>query len=284
MRVLAPAFFDLIKQTFHTTNHKVSTPCCNDRVVSTASQISHNNRDKKTMMMRLLKGIYLAALPCTVSSWTMPSVRPRGRHPLKSSSSSDAEGLREQAQRLRQEIDSLEEQKASAAQDELRQIQEEQAVAQQVRDRYSATVPILKPDGSTVEERCDFVPQWRQEENTLSFITVIESALPIGVILGESEEIAGATVVDELGENSNGQMAGLQVGDIVRAFTACRMEMDRPAWQLMAGGIGRPKTVRFMYSADNRPFEEVMEAVASNRMDPQQRPVLMVVERREEEQ
>ena len=234
--------------------------------------------------MRLLQGIYVAALPCTVSAWIVPFRTLHGRRTstttLLMGSSSDAEGLREQAQRLRQEIDSLEEQKASAEQEDLRKVQEEQAAAQQKRERYSAMVPILKPDGSTVEERCDFVPRWPEEN--VSFITTVQAELPIGVILGESEQFAGATVVDEIGENSNGQKAGLQVGDLVRAFTACRMEMDRPAWQLMAGGIGRPKTVRFMYSADNRPFEEVMEAVASNRMDPQVRPVLIVIERLEE--
>ena len=41
-------------------------------------------------------------------------------------------------------------------------------------------------------------------------------------------------------------------------------------------------SVRFMYSVDNRPFEEVMEAIGSNRMDPEARPVLIVVERKEE--
>jgi hypothetical protein len=59
------------------------------------------------------------------------------------------------------------------------------------------------------------------------------------------------------------------------------MEMERPTWQLMVGGIGVPKTKRFMYSVDDRPFEEVLEAIVSNRMDPDQRPVLLVVERRE---
>ena len=33
------------------------------------------------------------------------------------------------------------------------------------------------------------------------------------------------------------------------------MEMEQPTWQIIAGGIGRPKTVRFMYSVDGRPFE-----------------------------
>jgi hypothetical protein len=60
------------------------------------------------------------------------------------------------------------------------------------------------------------------------------------------------------------------------------MQMDQPSWQLLAGGIGIPKHYRFMYSPDNRPFEEVLDAVSSNRMDPQGRPALLAVERADE--
>jgi hypothetical protein len=38
-----------------------------------------------------------------------------------------------------------------------------------------------------------------------------------------------------------------------------------------------------MSQADGRPFEEVMEAVASNRQDPEERPVLFVIERKDGE-
>ena len=152
----------------------------------------------------------------------------------------DAERLREQAQKLRAEIDSFEQSKLSKEQQENRRQEEEQAAVEAKRERYSAMVPILKPDGSVVEEPCDFTPRWKNED--ASYITVVESPLPIGVILGESDLFPGAISVDELGEESNGGKAGLQVGDLVRAFTACRMEMDTPTWQLMAGGIGRPKT------------------------------------------
>ena len=55
--------------------------------------------------------------------------------------------------------------------------------------------------------------------------------------------------------------------------------MEMPTWQLLAGGIGVPKVKRFMFSADGQPFEQVMEAVGSNRQDP--RPVLFVIERNE---
>ena len=47
------------------------------------------------------------------------------------------------------------------------------------------------------------------------------------------------------------------------------------------GGIGQPKTKRFMFATDGRPFEEVMDAVSSNRMDPEGRAVWLVLERPE---
>ena len=55
--------------------------------------------------------------------------------------------------------------------------------------------------------------------------------------------------------------------------------MSTPTWQLIAGRIGQPKTKRFIYSVDGRPLEEVLEAVGSNRMDPEGRDVWLVLER-----
>jgi len=57
------------------------------------------------------------------------------------------------------------------------------------------------------------------------------------------------------------------------------VSMEMPTWQVMAGGIGRPKTSRMMFSTDGKPFEEVMEALVSNKMDPKGRPVWLVLER-----
>ena len=200
---------------------------------------------------------------------------------LFASSPEEAEKLREQAQKLRQEVESFQQEKTAAEQEELRQKQEQKDQAQARRKRYSAIVPILKANGSVVQERCDFSPRWKDEG--ASYITVVESALPLGIILGESDDFVGAVSVDEVGEESNGGMAGLRPGDLLRAVTACRVEMVQPTWQLVVGGIGQPKTVRFMYSVDNRPFEEVMEAIGSNRMDPEERKILLVVERREKQ-
>ena len=80
-------------------------------------------------------------------------------------------------------------------------------------------------------------------------------------------------------EGSNGNTAGVKDGDLLRACSACQMTMETPTWQLLAGGVGQPKTKRFMYATDGRPFEEVMDAVASNRMDPDGRDVWLVLER-----
>lgn len=191
-----------------------------------------------------------------------------------------AERLKEQAKNLREEIESFQQTKDDMEAEEKQQIQQELDEKQAWIDKYSAVVPILKPDGSTVSEQVQF-PPISSNSSSSTTILVVEAYLPLGIILGESETIPGMTVVDEVGEGSNGEVSGIQVGDIVRACTSCRVEMDQPMWQLMAGGIGRPKTMRFMFGTDYQPFEQVMEAVASNRMDPEERPVLLVVERQE---
>jgi hypothetical protein len=228
--------------------------------------------------MKLIS-VVLFHLPAQVivDAWILPTPR-APRKALFSSNDDSPELLKQKAAQLREEIASFEQEKMTAAERERKMKAQAQAEAMAQRERYSAVVPILKPDGQNVLERCDFRPLW----NESSFITVIEAMLPLGILLGESEDIPGAVVVDEVAPRSNG--AGLQVGDLVRACTACRMEMVQPTWQLMVGGIGQPKTVRFMYSVDpQKPFEEVLEAIASNRMDPEQRPVLLVVERKETE-
>lgn len=194
------------------------------------------------------------------------------------STAGEAERLKEQARKLREEIESFQKEKNGLQEAERKRIQAELDAKQAVVDRYSAVVPILKPDGSTVEEQVQFPPTMSEDHN--SIITVCEAPLPLGIILGESETIPGMTVVDEVAPSSNGELAGIQVGDVIRGLTACRVEMSQPTWQLIVGGIGQPKTVRFMFGADFQPFEQVMEAVGSNRVDPNQRPLLLVIERK----
>ena len=189
----------------------------------------------------------------------------------------EAQKLKEEAQRLRQEIEQFQQEKDSMEAEERQKIQKELDDKQAYMDRYSAVVPILKPDGSTVEETVQFPPRLDESQN--SEILVCEANLPLGIILGESEEVFGMTLVDEVMEGSNADVAGVKVGDVVRGFTATSVEMEQPTWQLIAGGIGRPKTMRFMFGPDGKPFEQVMEAIGSNRMDPDQRPVVIVLER-----
>lgn len=197
---------------------------------------------------------------------------------LASSPEDVARKLREEANKLRQEVASFQQEKEQVAEAEQQQEQEVREEKQVVRNRYSTEVPILKGDGSTVVERIDFPPRFT---DGTSRITSCEAFLPLGIILGESEDMAGLTVVDEVADDSNGALAGVQVGDIVRACTACQTIMKAPTWQIMAGGIGMPETCRFMYNIDGRPFEETMEAIGSNRMDPERRAVVLVVERRD---
>mmetsp|Transcript_20433 Transcript_20433/g.47292 ORF Transcript_20433/g.47292 Transcript_20433/m.47292 type:complete len:253 (+) Transcript_20433:38-796(+) len=194
--------------------------------------------------------------------------------------------LREEAAKIRREIASYEEQKDEAEKRERmeqvkqqRKVQEARQMAQEVRNRYSAVIPVLKGDGRTVMERVDFPPR----HSNGSYITALEASLPMDLILGESEDMQGAIVVDEVLPGGSGEQAGIEVGDLLRACTACRTMMEAPAWQIMAGGIGMPRTRRFMYATDRRPFEEVMEAISSNRMDPEGRSVVLVLEKKKEE-
>lgn len=207
------------------------------------------------------------------------------------SSQSDAEKLREQARKLRQEISSFEQKKVKKKEIVQQSKEKEEIKKQMVKDTFSVVLPILKPDGSNVDEKVEFVPMIDGDND--SYITTTEGSLPLQMILGEEEFqwekerngegnviMKGSMVtVDELTSGGNAELAGVQVGDVLRAFTACKVEMEAPTWQLLAGGIGRPKTKRFIYVCDNRPFEEVMDAVASNRMDPEGRSILLVVER-----
>lgn len=188
----------------------------------------------------------------------------------------DAEQLKEQARKLREEVEAFQNAKDSLEEEERRRIQTELDAKQAWIDQYSVVVPILKPDGSTIEEKVQFPPRFDGIESN---IIALQASLPLGVILGEHETIPGITTVDEVVEGSNADAAGFRVGDLIRACTACRVEMEQPMWQLIAGGIGRPKTMRFIFSTDYKPFEQVMDALGSNRMDPEGRSVIVVVER-----
>ena len=206
----------------------------------------------------------------------------RQQFKLYASPSTDAEDearkLRELASQLRGEVDAFQKGKDEVAAAEQKAKDEVIAAKTETRMRYSAEVPILKGDGQTVMERVDFPPRIKDGKSS---IMAVQADLPLGILLGEHEEIPGAIRVDEVAANSNGERADVREGDVLRACTACQQTMETPTWQLMAGGIGVPKTKRFMYATDGRPFEEVMDAVGSNRMDPEGRAVWLVLERQE---
>ena len=193
----------------------------------------------------------------------------------------DPQEFLERAQKLREEIAAFEQGKDQLEEAEQKQTQAELGQKQAFIDAYSAVIPILKPDGIVVEEAIFFPPTNKAEENVVnSEILVLEIPLPMGILLGQDDEDQrGLIIVDEVAEGTNGEKCGVKEGDVLRACTACRMEMSQPTWQLIAGGIGQPKTFRLMYGADGEPLEQVMEAIGSNRMDSQGRPVVLVLER-----
>ncbi|KAL3933172.1 MAG: hypothetical protein SGBAC_010513 [Bacillariaceae sp.] len=206
--------------------------------------------------------------------------------------SAEAKALQEKAEKLRAEIAALTDSKEEAQEAQRQELQAELDQQEAYMQHYSGEVPILKPDGSVVLERVQFPPLIKSnsedDDNTegsttdfASDILVCEARLPLGMILGqETESNAPAmVVVDEILEDSNGALAGIQEGDVLRACTSCTVEMEQPTWQLLVGGIGRPKTVRFMFGTDDEPLEAVLEALGANRMDPEERPVVLVVER-----
>ena len=155
-----------------------------------------------------------------------------------------------------------------------------------------------RPDFSEVEEEVSFESLLATAserggdcvEDTASELLRFDLPLPMGMVIevcdeedGEEEEVevyAQSRVrVGEVLDGGSAVTGGVKAGDIVRAVTAVQMKMDQPLWQLVGGGIGRPKAVRFMYTTDGKPFEEVMGAIQSNNQDAGGRPAVVVIER-----
>lgn len=146
----------------------------------------------------------------------------------------------------------------------------------------SVVLPIASPDWTIADTECFFEPR----TDAAAELLAIDVPVPCGVILEERDDKNGAPiiVVGAVGEGSNAEAAGVLPGDILRATTAVKQQMEMPTWQLLGGGIGRPRLFRFVFGADldarpPRTFEEVLGAVASNRMDQERRPAILVVER-----
>ena len=232
----------------------------------------------------------LALLASPVAAFLRPVqsfCRPKSQLPAS------AGELIEQAKKLRAEADELVSVKRES---EIAFFREEQTKADKVaayRSNFSATLPILKDTGKVVEESVYFAPRISQPNSEegddfdgmkfSSEIIRVDVPLPLGIVLGQE---AGETTVsiDEIDSSSANAVssAKLRVGDILRCCSATTTQMSTPTWQLLVGGIGQPKTVRFMYSCDGERsnFEEVLEAISSNRMDVEGRDVVLVVERK----
>jgi small-conductance mechanosensitive channel len=139
--------------------------------------------------------------------------------------------LKERAQQLRNEIEEFEKQKNDLADEERERQQKLLDDKRAIIDHYSVVLPILKPDGTTVEEKIQFPPRLvastsdDEEEEGSSTVFTVEANLPLGILLGEHETFVGITEVDEVVKGSNGDLAGIKEGDLLRACTACKMEM-----------------------------------------------------------
>ena len=79
-----------------------------------------------------------------------------------SSKDEEARRLKQEAERIRAEVASFEQEKKNVEREEERKEREILSQKQKVRMRYSAEVPILKGDGSTVVERVDFAPRMKK--------------------------------------------------------------------------------------------------------------------------
>ncbi|KAJ1452678.1 hypothetical protein M885DRAFT_568315 [Pelagophyceae sp. CCMP2097] len=198
---------------------------------------------------------------------------PRARPSRVIAWAADAETLLEEATRLRREIAEGEAELASAS-----AARAPAAAAAPGRPRVlSITLPMSKPDWSVDDVACEFAPRLEGASELVRF----DVPMPCGLVL---EDADGEVVVAETLDGSNARAAGLRPGDVLRATSAVRQQMVMPTWQLLGGGIGRPRPFRFIFGTDlagppPRAFEDVLAAVASNRDDEQRRPALLVVER-----
>jgi hypothetical protein len=141
--------------------------------------------------------------------------------------SKEAERLREEARRLRQEVEEFEMKKVAT---EVAERKEVQAKLDALVNQYSVVVPILKPDGTTVEEKVQFSPKLEDMSGISggsSTVILCQAPLPLGILLGEHERLEGMTAVVEVFAGSNGDKAGILEGDLLRACTACKIEMVR---------------------------------------------------------
>ena len=79
----------------------------------------------------------------------------------KESNEMDAiQKLKEEAQKIRSEINAFEQKKKDVVEKELKEVEQMKQEKQTIRDRYAVNVPILKGNGETVMEKVDFPPRF----------------------------------------------------------------------------------------------------------------------------
>jgi len=111
---------------------------------------------------------------------------------------------------------------------------------------------------------------------------------PLGCVLEEDDQ-SGAVLVLEIIGDGNAANAGIAVGDMIRAVSACKSIMTYPPGNLLLGGIGRPGVKKQMIplstgtiDIDDVPvvsgnLDTAVGAIASCRKANQ--PVVLVLER-----
>ena len=247
-------------------------------IVSKLSLIYNNTYSRSNLAGHSMHApVWLLALGAAHSTSALRQPRINAAHKTSvraAPGGDDAASLFAEAARLRRE--------AAEAERDFAPATEATTEAPAARPGLSVVLPIARPDWSVEDTECFFEPRSDGSAQLIKF----EVEVPCGVILQESDDAGGRpiVVVGAVGEGSNAEAAGLRPGDILRATSAVRQQMEMPTWQLLGGGIGRPKTFRFIFGADldakpARDFEEVLGAVGSNRLDPQGRPAILVVER-----
>lgn len=170
----------------------------------TATQVEVRKMTTTTMTKLLLT--VLAVGLATVHGFVPPhvpsstqSLTKNGISILHMSSSSDADKedearrMQEKAEQLRRDIALIEDEKAVLFKQEQQQAEQEREAQRAIRkeqealrDRYSAVVPILKGDGSTMEEQIDFPPRKTTGESQMkpcAGIVVVCSFVYIRVML-----------------------------------------------------------------------------------------------------
>eukprot|EP00634_Sargassococcus_sp_CCMP2135_P008237 CAMPEP_0198666290 /NCGR_PEP_ID=MMETSP1467-20131203/64109_1 /TAXON_ID=1462469 /ORGANISM="unid. sp., Strain CCMP2135" /LENGTH=222 /DNA_ID=CAMNT_0044402931 /DNA_START=8 /DNA_END=676 /DNA_ORIENTATION=+ len=106
------------------------------------------------------------------------------------------------------------------------------------------------------------------KDDTSSVASVV-LAPPFGMILEESARFPGKIEVLEVLEDSNAASAGVRKGDILRGTTAMALNVQRASEEDAAFSVGlsEGKKQRAFLNTDNKPFDQVMAALQSNKPD-----------------